>query len=468
MIFLILLTSFILRLIAINQSFWLDEAINVYYATKLPFIEFISQYPYGDFHPVGYFLMLWPVVHQFGASEIATRLISVLFGVASVWLVFLIAKEFFNRQIGLVASLLLAFNPLHIYYSTEARMYAFAAFAVTLSLLCLIKLLKGVKLAPLFYFFSLVIVLYSDYLAYFAVPIQLLFVGLFYKKKLRQVFILQIISLICFIPGILLLIKQLEVGLGTVLSNPNWAKIVGSNSLKELGLSLIKPLIGKISFDNKYLYGGISLALLGVYSFLFFKAFKKTKEFTLLIFWFSIPIAGSYLFSFFVPIFSYFRLLYIIPALCLITACGIAQFRKRNGYLALTLLITISISFLFPYYFNPRAQRENWKEAVATVESQAFLTANILFEDNNILTPYLLYSKDSTNAYPGLLRVPAVSLSDVKTEGLENDQIFVFEYLVQINDPARLLEAKIKEKGFHESKKLNFQGVGFVRIFEHD
>lgn len=468
MILLILLISLILRLIAINQSFWLDEAINVYYASKLPLIEFITKYPYGDFHPVGYFLMLWPVVHQFGTNEIATRLISVIFGVFSVWLVFLIARQFFNRRIGLFASLLLAFNPLHIYYSTEARMYVLATFAVSLSLLFLIKLLKGFRFASALYFFSLVIVFYSDYLAYFIIPIHLLFVGLFYRQKFRRVFSLQILSAICFIPGIFLLIKQLEVGLAASSSNPNWAKVVGSNEFKEIGLSLIKPLIGRITFENKYLYRGISLAVLGVYSFLFFKGFKKTKEFTLLIFWFFIPIISSFLLSSLIPIFSYFRLLFISPALCLITGCGIAQFRKRNAYLILTLLITISVSFLFFYYFNPRGQRENWREAVATVESQAGPTANILFEDNNLLAPFLLYAKDTTNAYPGLTSVPAASLEAINTDGLKKEKLFVFEYLVDINDPGRLLEAKIKNLGFSEKNTLNFHGVGFVRIFEHD
>ena len=59
MIFLILALGFVLRLITLNQSFWLDEADNVVAARGLDFISFISKYPLGDFHPPGYFILLW-------------------------------------------------------------------------------------------------------------------------------------------------------------------------------------------------------------------------------------------------------------------------------------------------------------------------------------------------------------------------------------------------------------------------
>lgn len=468
MILLILLISLALRSIAINQSFWLDEGINVYYASKLSLVDFITKYPYGDFHPVGYFLMLWPLVHQFGVNEIAIRLLSVLFGVASVWLLFQLAKELFTRKVAIIASLLFAFNPLHIYYSTEARMYALATFAVVLSLLCLVRLVKDMRLSSFLYFCSLVAVLYADYTIYLIMPIQLLFIWLFYKQKLKRVIVLQFLALLCFIPGIFLLIKQLEVGLGASVNNPFWSKVVGSNELKELGLSLVKPLIGRVSLDNKYLYGGISLFLVSTYSFLFIKAFKKTKEMYLLFLWFFLPIGSFYLLSFFIPVFSYFRLLYIIPALCLISACGITNLPKRFAGVTLACLIIFSITALATYYLNPSLQRENWKLAVPSVEVLAKPSANIIFEDTNIPAPFALYSDDAGNAYPGLLRVPATSLADIRIDGISQSKIFLFEYLIDINDPNRLLEAKIKSLGYFEKETLNFDGVGLVRVYEHE
>src|SRR3989344_7896582 len=89
MIIPILLISFVLRLVNLNQSFWLDEAAQVIESTR----PFSQQFNIAsDFHPPLYHLMLhfWL---KMGTSEWFVRLPSVLLGVMSVFVVYQIGKN---------------------------------------------------------------------------------------------------------------------------------------------------------------------------------------------------------------------------------------------------------------------------------------------------------------------------------------------------------------------------------------
>src|SRR3989344_59299 len=143
MIFLILILATTLRLINIKQSLWLDEAINVVASQNFTFWDFVTKYPIGDFHPPGYFVLLWIWTRIGGTGEIWVRLPSVFFGIGTVWVIYLLGKELFSKRVGLTGSILLDFAPLHVYYSQEARMYAMATFVVTLSFFFFWKLVKG-------------------------------------------------------------------------------------------------------------------------------------------------------------------------------------------------------------------------------------------------------------------------------------------------------------------------------------
>jgi len=90
MIFPILLLALILRLINLNQSLWLDEAVQA--ITAKGSFAYIFQEIIGDFHPPLYHFLMHYWVSIFGSSEIAIRMPSVLFGVGTVWLVYKIAK----------------------------------------------------------------------------------------------------------------------------------------------------------------------------------------------------------------------------------------------------------------------------------------------------------------------------------------------------------------------------------------
>src|SRR3989344_3680216 len=113
MIWLILIVGFILRILNLNQSLWLDEAINVVAVKSYSFVSMITQYSVADFHPPGWFAILWIWGKLFGYSEISVRFPSIIFAVLTVYIVYLIGKKLFSANLGLIAALLISINPLH-------------------------------------------------------------------------------------------------------------------------------------------------------------------------------------------------------------------------------------------------------------------------------------------------------------------------------------------------------------------
>lgn len=72
----------------------------------------------------------------FGLNEFSLRLPAVLFGVASIWAAFLLAKTVFNRWVGLLAAAVMTFSVWEIEMSRYARFYTAFQFTYVIALLC--------------------------------------------------------------------------------------------------------------------------------------------------------------------------------------------------------------------------------------------------------------------------------------------------------------------------------------------
>lgn len=123
---LITLAGFGLRLFRLaNQSFWIDEIVSITTA-RGPLSGIYERSALSSNSPPTYFLLLRLLVGDSGTDlEFRARLLSVVAGAVSVpvfiGVVFLWRQQ---RGTALLAGLLLAFNPLHLWYSQEVRGYA--------------------------------------------------------------------------------------------------------------------------------------------------------------------------------------------------------------------------------------------------------------------------------------------------------------------------------------------------------
>src|SRR3990172_9702928 len=120
---LLLILAFLIRLIAVNQSLWLDEATTAQVVKQFNLAEIVTKFSPRDFHPPLYYLFMKLWTGVFGYSEVALRMPSIIFSLLTGWVIYLIG--------GLWASALFLFNPLVVYYSQEARMYMMVTFFLT-------------------------------------------------------------------------------------------------------------------------------------------------------------------------------------------------------------------------------------------------------------------------------------------------------------------------------------------------
>jgi 4-amino-4-deoxy-L-arabinose transferase-like glycosyltransferase len=128
------LLAFALRLYHLGfQSLWRDEVDAVLFAGRdLPSILATFVQP-GQNGPL-YFLSLHFWLAAAGRSEFALRFFSLFFGLLTVPLVYALGRRLLGTAVGLVAALLLAVSPYHVWYSQEGKMYALVAFLAVLSL----------------------------------------------------------------------------------------------------------------------------------------------------------------------------------------------------------------------------------------------------------------------------------------------------------------------------------------------
>jgi len=133
------LLALLLRVLCLDlQPLWWDEGYSLYFATN-PLAEMVAQTA-RDIHPPLYYALLHGWIHLFGPSPVAVRLLSVTIGVITVPLAYLAGRLLANQRAGLLAALLLAINPLHIFYSQEVRMYGLVALLGLISTTCAAKL----------------------------------------------------------------------------------------------------------------------------------------------------------------------------------------------------------------------------------------------------------------------------------------------------------------------------------------
>jgi 4-amino-4-deoxy-L-arabinose transferase-like glycosyltransferase len=128
----ILILALGIRLLGIwSRPIWYDEAFSMLFSEKgLSAMLYGTLAPTGigsaDIHPLGYYTILWLWMKLFGGSLIVARALSVLTGLVSVYLVYLIALEASSEPYTATLSMLFAaLAPFQIHYAQEIRMYAF-------------------------------------------------------------------------------------------------------------------------------------------------------------------------------------------------------------------------------------------------------------------------------------------------------------------------------------------------------
>lgn len=219
---LILILASALRFYHIDfQSIWLDEIHSINEAN--PNLSLSALYDVimaGEQMPPLYFYSLYFLFKIFGYYTIVARVYSAIIGIVSIYAIYLLGKEMFNKKTGLIAATLLCVNSFHLYYSQEARPYIFLFLFTTFAFYYLVKFIKlPSRKSAIYYGLTSALMLHFHFFGLFVLFAQYLILLLFFilsKKEHRKQFFLHasisgLIALVLFSPAIKIFIKVTQI-----------------------------------------------------------------------------------------------------------------------------------------------------------------------------------------------------------------------------------------------------------------
>ena len=136
------LMIFALWLRPIMSSLWVDET-GTWWVIEGGVRQVIQRADAVQGQSALYYLLLWAWTHVVGHSELALRIPSLLSSLTSTWVVYLIAKRFFDRETGLLAIITYVAWHQVVFEASNARPYALSTLFVVTAAWSLITWLDG-------------------------------------------------------------------------------------------------------------------------------------------------------------------------------------------------------------------------------------------------------------------------------------------------------------------------------------
>lgn len=259
-IFIILLLAFLLRYMFIGERyFWGDESSSALISEK-NLMTLLYQASH-DVHPPLYYVLLHFWMNIFGGSMVAIRLMSVSFGIITVYVAIKVTKLISNNKSALISGWFMAILPIAIQYSQEARMYSLLCMLLLLATYFIIKWLKDSSDINnlILYVIFITLSFYTPYFTIFTFMTHWVFIVFLSKKtdlntyflKTKSWWIANFSITIFFLPGLIALInllfhiEDLKVG-----NDIGWIPEVTHNDLPKIYIRFFGGNFDSIPLSN--------------------------------------------------------------------------------------------------------------------------------------------------------------------------------------------------------------------------
>jgi mannosyltransferase len=365
-----------------RESLWVDEIFSVEIARQ-PWPALLAATG-QDGHPPLYDAALRIWIGAFGESEATVRRLSAVMGVLTLAAFFALAARLLPTSGALIATLLLACSPYHVYYSQEARNYALLLLLTVLSYLGLVVCderpeRRGRALA---YVAATVLLLYTHVYGFFVWAAQIPWITVRARKRddwwarLWPTIAIGVLVLPWFFaPWTALLLRQTNAGTtGLHLARPTlWAVITSVYQFTGSPFAAVVVLPAaalEVYHALRVGEGSGEQAEPGLGS--------RSKT-SLLLLWGILPQLVPFTLSqFTAPIYITRATIVTLPVLYLLAAGALGRMapRWRFGVVSVAVLGSLGTQAL---YFNARS-KEQWREAAATVDARAQPGDVVLFD----------------------------------------------------------------------------------------
>ncbi len=380
----IMLLAFGLRMAQVaNLRMWGDEGFSVYSANRdLYAITFEGKDV--DPHPPLYYYLLHYWLPLGGYSELAIRFFSVVFGTATVALIYAIGKKMFDARTGASAALIAALAPFAVHYSQEVRMYALVMFFGALALYFFVQLVhrsafSKVRISPrlwLGFFISMFLAQYSLYQTAFVFVAQGIFLAPFLKQRFK--FIVQWLAVSLAI--VILFIPWLLAHSGSAITDVQGVAgdTVPMNALEFLARGFYAIAVGTtIPLTTAFTLSALVLAVIGLGLFVALITRAARVNDWLLVAFVVVPMASLYPIYWIAPLYrGRLFALALVPLMILIARASVVMTqRARWTAIPIALLIVgASLYSLNDYYFRYDRYAptvEDYIPAIQAIEQQA-------------------------------------------------------------------------------------------------
>lgn len=375
---------FIKLLYAGNRYYWLDETSSIFRA--LHSIPWMIRQSFTDPNPPLYFILLKGWVALFGISEFSTRAFSTVFSSLTVFILYYLARRFFNRETALYVSLIFTLSQIHLYFSHETRGYTLIAFLATLLFYFYLKTIFTPSILNLIgYTLTAVLLLYIHPVPVILIIIQFFCLLLFLRNNRKgSIYIIagQVITAILF--GIWILKNRWFSEMRSWIPPPDPGK------LKEL---LVTYLNSELIF---YLAGVLLITFILLIIIRIYQKKLISEDaslFIMILLWGLLPILIIYFISQYSSRFVPRYMLFATPGLYLLIAYMISKL-PVNHLVRISLIILILISSLKDFKLNP-VKGEDWPGAITFMEEHRDdSTLTIISADYQFMSFSYYYDRD--------------------------------------------------------------------------
>ncbi len=401
---LILLLGAGLRLYRLDgQSLWYDELTTINRAA-MPVKEMLDNLLAIHNHVPLYFLFMRGWLHL-GNNAFIARYFSVIWGVMTLALIFRTGYFLYGRKVGLTAAALLAITPFHIWYSQEARMYAFLTAVILLVHWFLVRLLRRESRWDwLGYTLSMLLAVYTHYFALLILLAHYIFFALHYRR-LKSLFWkwMAYSSLIAALFLVWIRAIMSATGLGSMV--PGWITTIHA---LEPALTLLSFSVGPtIDSVQWFWYVPAAIYLCGLVVAYWLSA-RKVDSLSgepnrwadqALWSWLLIPPLIVYLVSLRwssarqVAVYMDRYLIIVLPAMILLAARGLVYGGQRRRWLWLVSVLLVAVFAalsLKNMYFDPDYAREDWQETAVRL-AQELRSGDVVLVRPDLILPLAYY-----------------------------------------------------------------------------
>ncbi len=439
-------------------SFWFDELFSVSAASsplRVMFVDFILP----DVHPPLYQLILKGWIGLFSSGEAVTRLLSLIFTLASLVMLWIWGSKRLSR-IGLTGVLVVyATNPLFIYYAQEVRSYALMLLVSLMVTLLLVDIpgegvssLKGGMLLVAGLFLSLIH--YFGWIYYGVTVFYLLYLSL-RQKDFRGTGRVVVFGLLALAWPVWHFVRG---GLGEKTGGNFWIVSRGWSSTLETISQALFPQISAgfkelLNIENPLPAALAFVLVMGLISWISLKGRPGKDIFRGEVALGGVLFAGLAMMGVllvmdhYTPLSTVRNYIVLLPMIALVTGRALERIHKASGTGALLLLLLLAFTNLggFLYYHTSlegRPVTEDHRGAAAFVVRSLVKEPAILY--------YPSGENDFERAREGMIRFYLEKLApgeDFRIQGVALEEILELE-------PPYLLVIQHSEADVQRSREL--------------